>query len=76
MGDPIPRITYTQAEIETWNACFAGLMDAFPTHACQKYNSIKDDMFDKCGYRIGNVPQLEDVSKYVQSMRSSPRIED
>lgn len=66
MGDPIPNVEYTQPEIDTWNACFAGLLDAYPTHACHKYNEIKEDMFEKCGYRIGNVPQLEDVSRYVQ----------
>lgn len=67
MGDPIPRISYTPAEVRTWSTCLAALVELFPTHACEKYNRIRDDMFEACGYREGNVPQLADVSAYVES---------
>lgn len=70
MGDAIPHIAYTPAEVQTWNTCFTSLLALFPTHACAKYNRIRADMFDACGYRVGNVPQLADVSNYVESTNS------
>lgn len=66
MGAAIPYIKYTDDELRTWNACFTNLLQLYPTHACAKYNEIRQDMFSKCGYRVDNVPRLEDVSKYVQ----------
>lgn len=68
MGNPIPRVEYTDIEVGTWNACFAGLLELYPRCACQKYNDIRRVMFEECGYRADNVPQLEDVSNYVQGM--------
>lgn len=66
MGEPLVRIEYTAEEVRTWNACYAGLLELYPSHACARYNEIRRDMFKKCGYRLDNVPQLEDVSNYVQ----------
>lgn len=70
MGQPIPHISYTDEELGTWNECFTGLLKLYPTHACGKYNAVRRDMFEACGYRLNNVPQLEDVSNYVQSITS------
>lgn len=66
----IPRIEYTNDEIETWNQCFSGLKKLYATHACREYLEISKDMFDQCGYRLDNVPQLEDVSQYISSIKS------
>lgn len=73
-GDPIPRIEYTAEEVVTWNTCFAGLKELHATHACREYKEIKDEMFEACGYRLDNVPQLEDVSKYISGKHVRMRI--
>lgn len=64
-GEPIPRVEYTKQEVETWACVFRGLVELFPTHACKEYNHIFQLMVDNCGYREDNIPQLEDVSKFL-----------
>lgn len=65
--ESIPRIVYTDEEIRTWNECFTSLQHLYTTHACREYNEISKDMFDQCGYRLNNIPQLEDVSRFISS---------
>ena len=64
-GEPIPKVEYTKLEIETWGHVFRELVQLFPTHACREYNHIFQLMVDNCGYREDNIPQLEDVSKFL-----------
>lgn len=65
MGTPIPRVRYTDAEVRTWNTCLTSLLEMYPKYACAEYNAIRQDMFAECGYRLNNVPQLEDISNYM-----------
>ncbi|XP_060069229.1 phenylalanine-4-hydroxylase-like [Ylistrum balloti] len=72
-GDVIPRVTYTPEEIQTWTTIYDKLTSLYPTHACREFNHIFQLLKEKCGYRRDNIPQLEDVSKFLQD-RSGFRI--
>lgn len=65
-GEPLPNVTYTEKEINTWNKVFTELTKLYPTHACRELNYILPLLIENCGYRLGNIPQLRDVSKFLK----------
>ncbi|CAB4020918.1 phenylalanine hydroxylase [Paramuricea clavata] len=65
-GEPIPNVTYTKAEIETWNTIFGELSKLFKTHACKEHNDVWPMLVENCGYKKDQIPQLQVVSKYLQ----------
>lgn len=62
----IPRVEYTEAEKHTWSVVFEELTSLYPTHACKEFNHIFQLLIDNCGYRKDNIPQLEDVSMFLE----------
>lgn len=42
-------------------------MKLYPTHACKEYNKHYPLLFSKCNYLENNIPQLEDVSKFLHA---------
>lgn len=62
---PIPRIKYTGQEIKVWETLFHKLSTWYANHACRVYNHVFTLMVANCGYRGENIPQLEDVSRFL-----------
>lgn len=65
-GQPLPKVEYTEAEIKTWDSVFTELTKLYPTHACREVNYIFPLLIENCGYKIGSIPQLGDVSKFLK----------
>ncbi|MBN3280760.1 TPH hydroxylase, partial [Polyodon spathula] len=65
-GDPIPRIEFTEEEVQTWRTVFQELHKLYPNHACQEYLKNLPLLSKHCGFREDNIPQLEDVSRFLK----------
>ncbi|KAJ3100967.1 hypothetical protein HDU97_001723 [Phlyctochytrium planicorne] len=65
-GQPLPRIDYTPTEVETWGAVFNMLKNLYETHACKEHRYVFPLLVQNCGYRPDNIPQLEDVSRFIK----------
>jgi phenylalanine-4-hydroxylase len=60
-GEPPRLVAYTDTECATWSTVFDKLTALYPTHACREFNAVIDDI----GYRAEQVPQLADVSRFL-----------
>ncbi|PAV59661.1 hypothetical protein WR25_21254 [Diploscapter pachys] len=64
-GDKIPRIEYTDKEIETWRTIYTELTKLYPAYGCKEFNYIFPLLQQNCGFGPDKVPQLQDVSDFL-----------
>ncbi len=69
-GDPPPTAEYTENEHATWAVIYDKLTTLYPTHACREFNAVFRDL----GYRPDHIPQLRDVSAFLEG-RTGFRLE-
>ncbi|XP_076847097.1 tryptophan 5-hydroxylase 1a isoform X2 [Brachyhypopomus gauderio] len=67
-GDAIPRIEFTEEEVKTWGVVFRELNCLYPTHACREYLKNLPLLTKCCECREDNIPQLEDVSRFLREL--------
>ncbi|CAG9856974.1 unnamed protein product [Phyllotreta striolata] len=65
-GEPVPHIEYTETENKTWNAVFTTVCDLMPKHACAEYRKVFKILQDEGIFNQHRVPQLEEMSKFMQ----------
>ena len=64
-GQEIPRVKYTDKEIETWKVVYNKLRDYTKKYAVDEYNNIMPELEKYCAYAPDNIPQLQDISEYL-----------
>ncbi|ETO05966.1 hypothetical protein RFI_31435 [Reticulomyxa filosa] len=65
-GSKPERIVYTKAETDAWSVIWNKLQPLVEKYACDQYLAALHDMQKHCGYREDNIPQLSDVSTFIQ----------
>mmetsp|Transcript_16140 Transcript_16140/g.39314 ORF Transcript_16140/g.39314 Transcript_16140/m.39314 type:complete len:378 (+) Transcript_16140:251-1384(+) len=65
-GSELPSIAYTPAETETWGQVYGSLREASKRHAIEPFNEIIFDLEASGLYGKGAIPQISDVSSYLE----------
>ncbi|KAM9832170.1 tryptophan 5-hydroxylase 1-like [Neosynchiropus ocellatus] len=65
-GDTIPRIDFSAEEVRTWGVVYRELNKLYPTYACKEYLKNLPLLRKYCNYSEDNIPQLEDVSRFLR----------
>jgi phenylalanine-4-hydroxylase len=67
MGQPIPRVEYTQVEKQLWETMYNLLQPAIMEHTCEKFRRNFQELMDRNIFQPGEVPQLEDINQVLMS---------
>ncbi|XP_072125385.1 tyrosine hydroxylase 2 [Mobula birostris] len=65
-GESLPRVEYTAEETAIWKEVYTKLTTLYPSHACKQFVDAFHMLEKLCGYRADNIPQLQDVSTFLQ----------
>jgi len=65
-GDRIPHVEYTDADIATWDAVYTKVKALLPGRASSIYTKNLEIMEKECGFGLGKIPQLEEVSTFLK----------
>jgi phenylalanine-4-hydroxylase len=65
-GDKIPAIHYEQNEIDTWNTVLDKILPLHHKYAAAEHVRLLPLFEQNCGLRKDNIPQLQDISDYLQ----------
>jgi len=65
--EPIPRLVYNENEKATWKLCYETLRELYKTNACKEFNWTINEFEKEVGFRSTEIPQLNDISQYLQS---------
>jgi phenylalanine-4-hydroxylase len=65
-GQAIPHVQYTADEVSVWADVYTRLKQLYPTHACKQFRQVLPLLEKHCGYGTHSVPQLDDVSRFLQ----------
>jgi len=66
MKDPtLPYLEYNDLEKQVWKTCYEKLMPLMEKHACEECLYTLGEMEKHCGFKSSNIPQLEDISRYI-----------
>lgn len=66
-GQQIPRVKYTREEVDTWSQILNKLKVLHSRYACRQFLENWAELELYCGYREDNIPQLEDINRYLRS---------
>jgi phenylalanine-4-hydroxylase len=66
-GDPLPHVEYTEDETKTWGIVYDKVKEYSAKYAISTFNEILPLMEQHCGYARDNIPQLADISDFLQS---------
>eukprot|EP00616_Rhizochromulina_sp_CCMP1243_P013079 CAMPEP_0118973784 /NCGR_PEP_ID=MMETSP1173-20130426/10905_1 /TAXON_ID=1034831 /ORGANISM="Rhizochromulina marina cf, Strain CCMP1243" /LENGTH=405 /DNA_ID=CAMNT_0006923477 /DNA_START=218 /DNA_END=1435 /DNA_ORIENTATION=- len=64
-GNPLPHIEYSKEEVEAWGVVYDRLQELLGKFACSEYLKIMPMLQQHCGYSRDNIPQQEDISRFL-----------
>jgi phenylalanine-4-hydroxylase len=67
LSEEIPIVDYTKSEKATWSAIYDILTNLHKTHACEEYLVNFEKLSKNYGLSRDRIPQLQEVSEYLQS---------
>ena len=65
-NEPIPRVEYTPEETAVWTAVWDKMEGLWKKYACQEFLRALELMKIHSGYSRTQIPQQEDISKFLQ----------